>query len=80
MKTLDCVQTKAIYKANCICLFVCFRENFIHVDIFFSQLKKQKVKQIKAYEITQFLGKLIKKHKFIIHRKLFCAGCELLNK
>ena len=33
-----------------------YRNNFIQVDIFFSQLKKQKVRQIKAYELTQFLG------------------------
>ncbi len=34
-----------------------YSANFMNVDVYFKQLKFQKVKQIKAYEIQQFLSK-----------------------
>ena len=33
-----------------------FRENFLVMDVYFAQLKRQKVRQLKAYEMKQFLG------------------------
>ena len=35
-----------------------FRENFLNMDVYFAQLKHQQVKQLKAYEITQFFGEI----------------------
>ena len=32
------------------------RENFLVMDVYFAQLKRQKVRQLKAYEMKQFLG------------------------
>ncbi|KAK2165438.1 hypothetical protein LSH36_50g03009 [Paralvinella palmiformis] len=31
-------------------------DNFLNIDVYFAQLKHQNVKQMKAYDVTQFLG------------------------
>ena len=38
--------------------FIC-RDNFLNVDVYFAQLKYQSVKQIKAYDLVQFMGKCL---------------------
>ena len=44
-------------RANFLCaVFLFCRDNFLNVDVYFAQLKYQSVKQIKAYDLVQFMG------------------------